>query len=206
MKPTTDPSKKQTAVALYGGSFDPVHRAHLAVARTVLQTGAVERVVFIPAAQSPLKSSSALADDASRLQMLHLATQGESGFSVDDCELQRGGTSYTLDTVRAYAAAHPGTALHWIIGGDQLELLPRWRGIQELVSRVGFIGLRRPGYATRAPEIPGLRYLEVDAPLMEHRSSAIREHIAAGRSAGDWLPPAVEAFIYAHGLYTRKPS
>lgn len=203
MKPTTDPTKTAAAVALYGGSFDPVHQAHLAVARAVLRAVDVEQVVFIPAARSPLKTTSAQADDASRLEMLRLALSGERGFSVNDCELRRGGTSYTVDTVRAYAAAYPGRALWWILGGDQLERLPRWHAIEELASLVCFVVLRRPGYATRAPEIAGLRYLEVDAPLMQHSSTAIRQRIAAGQPVGDWLPRSVEAFIYEHGLYTR---
>lgn len=206
MKPTTNRNKTEPAVALYGGSFDPVHSAHLEVGQSVLRAVEAERVVFIPAARSPLKRASTQADDSARLHMLRLAIEGVRGFSVDDCELQRGGTSYTLDTVRAYAERHPGTALYWIIGGDQLEQLHHWRAIEELVELVAFVVLRRPGYSTRAPEIPGLRYLEVDAPLMAHSSSEIRERIATGRSVGDWLPPAVEAFIYEHGLYTRKPS
>jgi nicotinate-nucleotide adenylyltransferase len=206
MKPTRELSNTIPGVALYGGSFDPVHRAHLDVARAVLRAVEVSQVVLIPAAQSPLKSTSAQADDASRLHMLRLATQGQSGLTVDASELQRGGTSYTVDTVRAYAVAHPGRALYWIIGGDQLELLPRWHKIEKLVGLVCFILLRRPGYATQAPEIPGLRHLEVEAPLMEPSSSAIRERIAAGLPLGDWLPPSVEAFIYEHGLYTSRPS
>lgn len=205
MKLTTNPTKTAPAVALYGGSFDPVHRAHLAVARAVLRAVEVEQVVFIPAAQSPLKSRPAVADDASRLQMLRLAIEGERGFSVDDLEFRRGGISYTVDTVRAYGAAHPGRALYWIIGGDQLELLPRWHAIGELAALVCFVVLRRPGYAIRAPEVQGLRHIEVDAPLMEHSSSAIRERIVAGQPVDDWLPRSVEAFIYEHGLYTFCP-
>ncbi|NBB78122.1 MAG: nicotinate (nicotinamide) nucleotide adenylyltransferase [Verrucomicrobia bacterium] len=203
MKPTLDPTKTTFAVALYGGSFDPVHRAHIEVARAVLREVDVEQVVFLPAARSPLKGSSVQADAASRLQMVHLATEGGRGFSVDDRELRRGGTSYTIDTVRAYAAEQPEVGLYWIIGGDQLELLPRWHAIEELARLVCFVVLQRPDYATRAPEIPGLRYLEVEAPLMEHSSTEIRERIAAGEPVGDWLPRSVEAFIYEHGLYTR---
>lgn len=206
MKPAQDPEKREPAVALYGGSFDPVHRAHLDIARAVLREVAVDRVVFIPAAQSPLKASGTRADDASRLQMLRLATEGEARFAVDDCELRRGGTSYTVDTVRAYAAAHSGVGLYWIIGGDQLGLLPRWRSIEALVEMVCFVVLRRPGYTAEAPELPGLRCIEVEAPLMEHSSSRIREAIAAGRLTGDWLPRSVEAFIYAQGLYTGQAS
>ena len=214
MKPSMDATRLKTsdladgaaAAALYGGSFDPVHRAHLEVARAVLRTVDVVQVVFIPAAQSPLKETGARVDDASRLAMLRLATQEDPGFAVDDCELRRGGISYTVDTVRAYGAAHPDRELYWIIGGDQFELLPRWRAIEQLVALVRFIVLQRPGYASQAPDIAGLRYLEVDAPLMEHSSSVVRERIAAGQPLGDWLPGSVEAFIYQHGLYTHKPS
>jgi nicotinate-nucleotide adenylyltransferase len=212
MKPNTDPEKTESAIALYGGSFDPVHRAHLEVARAVLNELSLQKVIFIPAAQSPLKANAAQADDASRLEMLRLAIGGDHRFAVDDCEIRRGGTSFTIETVRAYRAAHPGSTLYWIIGADQFQCLSRWHAIDELVRLISFIVLRRPGYATCAPEIPGLRFREVDAPLMEHSSSAIRQRIAEGPpsgssgSLGDWLPRSVEAFIYEHGLYTSRPS
>lgn len=196
-------TKKRKSIALYGGSFDPVHEAHLEVARTALEDCDLDAVIFIPAAQSPLKKSAALAEDADRVEMLRLATTEESRFEVDTCEIERGGTSYTVDTVKAYQAAHEGGLLHWIIGADQFELLPQWRCIEEIASMITFIVLRRPGHSIVESAVKGLRFVTIDAPLMPHSSTKIRASIAEGRTVVDLLPPAVEAFISSRDLYTR---
>jgi nicotinate-nucleotide adenylyltransferase len=196
-------TKKLKSIALYGGSFDPVHKAHLELARTALENCDLESVIFVPAAQSPLKNSAALAEDSDRVEMLRLATTGEPRFEVDTCEIERGGTSYTVDTVKAYRAAHEGCRLHWIIGADQFELLPQWRCIEEIASMITFIVLRRPGHSIVESAVKGLRFVTIDAPLMPHSSTKIRASIAQGRSVVDLLPPAVEAFISSRGLYTR---
>ena len=202
MKASID-TKKRKSIALYGGSFDPVHVAHLEVAWTALENCDLDAVIFIPAAQSPLKKNAAIASDADRVEMLRLATAEESRFEVDTCELERGGTSYTVDTVKSYQAAHEGCRLHWIIGADQFELLSQWRRIEEIVSLVTFIVLRRPGHSIVQSAVKGLRFVIIDAPLMQHSSTEIRALIAEGCSAADLLPPAVEAFICARELYTR---
>jgi nicotinate-nucleotide adenylyltransferase len=196
-------TKKLKSIALYGGSFDPVHKAHLELARTALENCDLESVIFVPAAQSPLKNSAALAEDSDRVEMLRLATTGEPRFDVDTCEIERGGTSYTVDTVKAYRAAHEGCRLHWIIGADQFELLPQWRCIEEIASMITFIVLRRPGHSIVESAVKGLRFVTIDAPLMPYSSTKIRASIAQGRSVVDLLPPAVEAFISSRGLYTR---
>ena len=195
--------KKQRSIALYGGSFDPVHGAHLEVAWTALENCDLDTVIFIPTAQSPLKKNAAIASDADRVEMLRLATAEESRFEVDTSELERGGTSYTIDTVKAYKTAYEGCRLYWIIGADQFELLSQWRRIEEIVSLVTFIVIRRPGYSIVESAVKGLRFVLIDAPLMEHSSTKIRALIAEGCSAAELLPPAVEAFICARGLYTR---
>ncbi len=202
MKASLD-TKKQRSIALYGGSFDPVHRAHLEVAFTALKNCDLDVVIFIPTAQSPLKKSAAIAADADRVEMLRLATAEESRFEVDTCELKRGGISYTVDTVKAYQTAHEGCRLHWIIGADQFELLSQWRRIEEIASQVTFIVLRRPGHSIVESAVKGLSFVIIDAPLMQHSSTEIRALIAEGCSAADLLPPAVEAFICARELYTR---
>ena len=195
-------TKKRKSIALYGGSFDPVHEAHLEVARTALENCDLDAVIFIPAAQSPLKKGATLVEDADRVEMLRLATTDEPRFDVDTCEVERGGTSYTVDTVKAFKASHEGSRLHWIIGADQFELLPQWRCIEEIATLITFIVIRRPGHSIVESAVKGLRFVTIDAPLMPHSSSKIRASIAEGRSVVDLLPPAVEAFISSRGLYT----
>jgi len=134
MKASLD-TKKQRSIALYGGSFDPVHGAHLEVAWTALENCDLDTVIFIPTAQSPLKKNAAMAADTDRVEMLRLATAEESRFEVDTCELERGGTSYTVDTVKAYQTAHEGCryigslvpiSLSFCPSGAALKRSPRW--------------------------------------------------------------------------------
>ena len=193
---------KKARVALYGGAFDPVHWAHLEAARAARRQASLDQLVFIPAARSPLKAHGPVAGDGERLAMLALAVGGEPGFKVDDSEIRRGGTSYTVDTIRAYRERFPEVAIFWIIGADQLGQLQRWRRIETLARMVEFLVLARPGYALSAPDIPGLSWKKVEAPLMEESSSRIRQLIAADQSVKGLLPESVEAFIHEKGLYS----
>jgi nicotinate-nucleotide adenylyltransferase len=189
-------------IGLYGGAFDPVHVAHLEVARAALAQACLDQVVFIPAARSPLKAHGPIASDADRLEMLRLALIDEPRFALEEIELRRGGVSYSLDTVREFRERNSGAELFWIIGADQLEQLARWHAIEQLAEWVGFLAIARPGHQLRAPQVPGLRWWKIDAPLMSESSTAIREHLAVGKPLGSLLPLSVEAFILARGLYT----
>ena len=195
--------ERLTRIALYGGAFDPVHSAHLKVARYALEQAHLDRVVFIPAAQSPLKAHAALSSDAERLQMLRLALEGEHRFELDAHEIERGGVSYTIDTVRYFRERFAGADLFWIIGGDQFEQLQDWRNIDELAKLVSFLVLERPGAELVCAEpIAGLRYQVVEAPLMEESSSEIRARCAVGDSLDGLVPHAVQAFISEQELYS----
>jgi nicotinate-nucleotide adenylyltransferase len=202
MKPSQSTSHT-SQIALYGGSFDPVHCAHLNVAYAALAQVNLDQVVFIPAAQSPLKSSATHASDADRIEMLRLATAEEPRFAVDTCEIERGGTSYTIDTVSQFRHRLPQASLFWILGADQFELLPRWHQIEAIAAQLTFIVLRRPGYSFVAPSITALQYVAVDAPLMPHSSSGIRRDLNSGTLNKGQVPAAVEAFISSKALYTR---
>ncbi len=190
-------------LALYGGAFDPVHSAHLRVARYALEQAQLDRVVFIPAAQSPLKAHAVLSSDAERLQMLRLALQGERQFELDAHEIERGGVSYTIDTVRFFRERFADAELFWIIGGDQFEQLHEWRSIDRLVELVSFLVLARPGAdLVRSAPVAGLRYQVIQAPLMGESSSEIRARCAAGDSLDGLVPDAVQAFISEQELYS----
>lgn len=188
-------------IALYGGAFDPVHAAHLKLAFAALEEQKLDRVVFIPAAKSPLKTKGPNASDAARFKMLELAAGDEPRFEVDDCEIKRGGVSYTVDTVRDFKGRYPEAELYWIIGADQLEQLDRWHAIEELAGMVVFLVLARPGHELSAPPVPGLIWIELNAPIMDESSTLVREAMAAGDSLKGLVPETVEAFIRAEGLY-----
>jgi nicotinate-nucleotide adenylyltransferase len=190
-------------VALYGGAFDPVHSAHLKVAHYALEQAQLDRVIFIPAAQSPLKLHAPRTDDAARLQMLRLALAGQMRFELDPYEIEKGGLSYTVDTVLHFRERMGTAELYWIVGGDQFEQLDRWHRIDELAALVTFLVLARPGSALQPQSIAGLRYQILEAPLMSESSSEIRMRCERGRSLKGLVPSAVEAFISEQELYTR---
>lgn len=193
--------EEERRIALYGGVFDPVHNAHLSVARAALEEAGLDGVVFIPAACSPHKKGGPLAADEERLAMLYAATAGEPAFRVDACELERGGVSFSVDTASRFRAEFPGARLFWIIGADQWERLPDWHRIGELSALVEFLVVARPGYRLEPSSWPGLRHSRVAAPLLPDSSSGVRERVAAGRAVTGLVDPAVEAFISANNLY-----
>ena len=132
-------------IGLYGGSFDPVHLGHLLVAQAALEEMRLDRIYFIPAAQSPFKPERKLTSDKMRLQMLRTALAGRTQCEVDPQELERGGVSYSIDTVREYRKRFAGAELFYLIGGDHVAQLPKWRDANELAQRVTFLVIPRPG-------------------------------------------------------------
>ena len=134
-------------LGLFGGSFDPVHLGHLLAARAALEEAALARIFFIPAAQSPFKPALLPAPPALRLRCLRLALAGDSSAEIDDREIRRGGISFTIDTVRAYAREFPGAELFYLIGADQVGQLPLWREAGDLARLVQFLIIPRPGEA-----------------------------------------------------------
>ncbi|HEV8544328.1 MAG TPA: nicotinate (nicotinamide) nucleotide adenylyltransferase [Verrucomicrobiae bacterium] len=187
-------------IGLYGGSFDPVHLGHLLVAQAALEEVKLERVVFIPAAQSPFKPERKLSPDALRARMLRLALAGRSDCELDLQELVRGGVSYTIDTVRAYRQRFPGAELLYLIGADHVTLLPKWRDATELAASLEFIVIPRPGQSEVS--FPGGfhgRYL-AGFPLGVS-SSQIRERVRVGKPVDLLTGSAVAEAIRQNGLY-----
>jgi nicotinate-nucleotide adenylyltransferase len=134
-----------------------------------------------------------------RLAMLRAAIEWDKRFEVSDVELRRGGVSYTIDSVRHFRSAFPHDELFWIIGGDQLPQLNRWKDVAELAQLVEFIFLERPGHpAKQTPDIPGLRLHRCDGHLIEISSSELR---LRGLSLHYFCPQKVIAYIEAHKLY-----
>src|SRR5256885_7550542 len=126
-------------LGLFGGSFDPVLHGHLLVAQAAAEELDLSRLYFIPAAQSPFKPDSIPAPAHQRLRLLRLALAGQSRYEIDDQEIRRGGVSYTIDTVRDYAARFPKAQLFYLIGADQIAQLPKWRLADELARLVEFV-------------------------------------------------------------------
>jgi nicotinate-nucleotide adenylyltransferase len=180
-------------IGIYGGTFDPVHHAHLILARLALERFALERIVFVPTRLSPHKNNSVATPEA-RLQMLRSAIEGEAQFEVDDCELQREPPSYTIDTVEKLRQKYQGAHLFLLIGDDNLAGLPSWRGFEDLRHMVTFVVLQR----AFTPVVH--EYLGVDRRI-DISATEIRNRIASGCSIQYLVPGSVEQIIRTRGLY-----
>jgi nicotinate-nucleotide adenylyltransferase len=187
-------------IGLYGGSFDPVHFGHLLVAHAALEELGLDRLIFIPAAQSPFKPGTSPAPAALRTRMLRVALAGEPRFRVDELEIHRGGVSYTSDTVRTLAARHPDAKLYWLIGADHVPTLPLWREAEALARALTFLVIPRPGEPDATLPEPW-RLQPLRGWPLKVSSSEIRQRVAAGRKVAQLLPPAVAEIIQGEGLY-----
>ena len=187
-------------LGIFGGSFDPVHLGHLLVAQAAIEELGLNRLFFIPAAQSPFKPENKPASAAVRLQLLRLALAGKTNCEIDDQEIRRGGISYTVDTLLDYANRFPDAHLFYLIGADNVVKLPEWRVPAELARLAEFVVIPRPGQA----DVPFLapfrgRYLK-GFPLGVS-SSQIRERVKAGFPVESLVPPAVAEAIRNNRLY-----
>jgi nicotinate-nucleotide adenylyltransferase len=187
-------------IGLFGGSFDPVHLGHLVVARTALEEAGLDRLYFIPAAQSPFKPGAQPAPAAERLRWLRLALAGDTTAELDDQEIRRGGPSYTIDTVRNYAGNHPAAELFYLIGADQTGQLHKWREAGELARMVQFLVIPRPGEALAELAAPFRGRVLRGIPLGVS-SSEIRARLKAGLTVAHLTPPAVAEDLANKRLY-----
>jgi nicotinate-nucleotide adenylyltransferase len=187
-------------LGLFGGSFDPVHLGHLLVAQAAREELDLARLFFIPAAQSPFKSNSQPTSPDMRLRMLRLALAGKEWCEVDDQELQRGGVSYTIETVRGYARRFAGAQIFYLIGADHVSTLPEWREAKELAGLVEFVVIPRPGEADTAFPAPFRGRRLAGFPL-GISSSQIRARVKAGRSVDQLVTSAVAEAIRNYQLY-----
>jgi len=191
---------EQMKLGIYGGSFDPVHLGHLLVAQAALEELALDRLFFVPAAQSPFKPHHQPAADASRLQLLRLALAGQTRCEVDDQEIRRGGISYTVDTLRGYAAAFPGAELFYLIGADNAAKLGDWHESAALAGLAEFVVVPRPG---GAPAVfpPLFRGRTLRGFPFGVSSSEIRRRLQAGLPIDHLVPPGVSDAIHSAKLY-----
>lgn len=203
---------RKPRLAVYGGTFDPVHIGHLSIAQAALDSGAAGRVLFVPVGKQPLKSEAAPAPGPARLAMLEAAIAGEPGFAVSALELERPGPSYTLDTLRAIAQQQPDSEIEFLCGADALAGLPRWHRSLELLAEFPLLVAARPGEQSVAAVKAGLvaqgfpasaldRVMAIPAPLLDVSATAIRERVRRGEPLNGLVPPAVADLIARHWLY-----
>lgn len=189
-------------IGFLGGSFDPVHFGHLIAAQDVYEQYHFDRLFLVPAAQAPLKAQDMQSVTEDRLAMLRAACEWDHRLEIADYELNKGGVSYTIDSVRHFREQFPHDKLFWIIGGDQLPLLHKWKDISQLAAMVEFIFLERPGHPSKPhTDIPGLRLHRCDGHLIEISSSELRQRVRQGRSLNYFCPQKVIAYIESKKLY-----
>jgi nicotinate-nucleotide adenylyltransferase len=189
-------------IGFLGGSFDPVHFGHLLAAQDAYEQYKLDRLIFVPAAQAPLKPAEVQSSAEDRLGMLRAAIEWDRRFEISDVELRRGGVSYTIDSARHFRALYPNDELYWVIGGDQLPKLHLWKSIDELARIVEFIFLERPGYPTKGnPDTPGLRLHRCDGHLLAVSSTELRERTRRSLSLDYFVPHKAIIYIQRHSLY-----
>jgi nicotinate-nucleotide adenylyltransferase len=187
-------------IGLFGGSFDPVHLGHLLVAQAAREELNLDRLYFIPAAQSPFKPERRPTNPVDRLRLLRLALAGKTWCEIDEQELKRGGISYTIDTLRDYVARFAGAQLFYLVGADHVPQLPKWREAEELARLAQFVVIPRPGQVEASFPPPfGGRTLS-GFPLGVS-SSQLRARIKAGLPIDHLVPDAVAEAIRNNRLY-----
>ena len=199
-------------IALFGGTFDPIHLGHTAVAADTAKMIGAEKIIFVPAKRSPLKGFFPKAGDSDRFKMISLAIADYKDFQVSDCELQRPEPSYTLETVRRFQADYGGdTSIYWLIGADSIDELQLWYGITDLIDECNLSTMFRAGCSppdfAKFEDIWGLGRVEklqrniIQTSLIDISSTEIRSRLAAGGDVSDMLHSAVADYIHQHGLY-----
>ncbi len=190
-------------IGILGGTFDPPHLGHLRAARAAERTAGLDAVLFVPCARQPLKKDPPQASPYHRAAMVALALWGRSRWLLEDCELRRGGTSYTVDTLKELATRYRRAELHLILGADAFESLPRWKDHEEIVRRCHLLVVPRPGASPYlllgADLLPNVRLCRT-MPL-DVSSTEARKRFREGLGLSGWVPAEVEAYIRRHGLY-----
>lgn len=213
-----------TGVALFGGTFDPIHNGHLRMAIEVREAFGLPRLFLVPAAHPPHKPLAPVTPAAHRLAMARAAVAGIEELEVLDLELRRDGPSYSLLTVREVQEANPGAKVLFLVGADAFSEIATWHRFEELLDACDFLLLPRPGTSpvsafpsgvrlelegNRCYSLPGRSYrlpggrkvLCPDLPVLDISSRSIRDKVRRGRSIRGLVPPEVERYIAVHGLY-----
>ena len=196
-------------IGVLGGTFDPVHLAHLAVAEAVKAELDLAEVIFVPAGQPWLKANNYILAAEHRVQMVRLAIAGKPCFRLSTMEIDRPGPSYTVDTMaelRGQIGAED--ELYFILGWDNLAELPRWREPARIIQLCYLVAVPRPGYCVPdlmklEGDIPGIakRVIILDKPQMDISATEIRKRLSRGAPINDLVPEAVAEYIRRHGLY-----
>ena len=186
-------------IGLMGGTFDPIHVAHLVAASEVYEALNLDQVIFIPAGNPWQKAGTKISPAETRLQMVDLAIQNDPRFISSDIEIKRSGETYAIDTVKELELENPGNDYFWIVGADALSRMPTWHDFSQLQNLIEIVAVNRNGINHADVEFD---YTFVEMPEIAISATQIRNRIAVGKSIKYLVPDAVESFISKSGLYS----
>ena len=192
-------AERRGGIGVFGGTFDPPHVGHVAVAANVRWALGLHEVLLVVANEPWQKAHLPVSSAADRLAMVEAAVAGVPGVAASAVEIERGGPSFTVDTLRELGRRHPRAPLHVVVGTDAAALLDTWERAAEVRERAGVVVVGRPG----APEVlpPGWQATHVDVPLLDVSSTDLRARVADGRPLDGLVPAPVLALIRERGLY-----
>jgi nicotinate-nucleotide adenylyltransferase len=200
-------------IGIIGGTFDPFHNGHLAIAEEAMTKLDLIEVLFVPAGRPWLKADRPVTAVEHRVEMVRRAIAGRPHYRLTTVEVDRAGPSYTVDTIAELRAQHgAGADLFFILGWDSLSEIPRWHQPSRLIELCHLVAVPRPGevqpdLSSLEADVPGIsrRVTLLDGPLVDISSSEIREMVAQGRSIADLVPETVAKYIKQHRLYLSVP-
>jgi nicotinate-nucleotide adenylyltransferase len=192
---------RRERIGIFGGTFDPVHHAHLDIARTALDRAQLDRVVFVVSARPPHKRGGPYASAADRLAMVAAAIEGDGRFEVSRVEIDRPGPSYTVQTLEFMAKSHPNADLFLLLGLDSFLDLPQWKDPERIVARARLLVVRRPNLPDAPPPLLKGRYDVLPFPENALSSTEVRDRIISGAPFEDAVPGPVARLIREKGIY-----
>jgi nicotinate-nucleotide adenylyltransferase len=190
-----------------GGTFDPIHHGHLVAASEVAARFTLDEVVFVPTGQPWQKSHEHVASAEDRYLMTVIATASNPRFSVSRVDVDRAGPTYTVDTLHDLRTTFGSDAeMFFITGADALSQIFTWRGVDELLTSVHFVGVTRPGHPLADPGLPEGRVTLIEVPALAISSTAVRRRVQSGEPVWYLVPDGVVQYIAKRGLYARVES
>lgn len=208
-KPQIPPTRKMNKIALFGGTFDPIHLGHVNLAQAAVEKCGLDQLIFVPNYISPFKQDRQVTSGVERSEMIQIALRTHPKFALSTYELERTGPSYTYDTLRHFREVWPDTEIHFVIGFDSVLTIDTWYHGEDILREYPLITAVRPG----VPREEAFRRIEkyranygsriqmMNIEPFDVSSSEIRQMVQRGERITELVPPAVEKYIEEHGLY-----
>ncbi len=196
-----DRDHRRKRIGIMGGTFDPIHHGHLVAASEVMDKFQLDQVIFVPTAMQPFKKGKKSASAEHRYLMSVIATASNNRFTVSRVDIDRGGVTYTVDTLRDLSEAIPNADWFFITGADALHDILRWKDSEALLSQVHFVGVSRPEHDFTTDGLPDGSVSLIEVPAMAISSTDIRKRVADGAPIWYLVPDGVVQYICKYGLY-----